>query len=433
MFKNVSALAALITLGLVFALSPAYHGSEEPSFVPFGKAPPPFPVPTSWEGTAPLTLKNLRGKAVLIYIFVPEIKCGSCDATILHLQRLNLRYGKRLQILATAKTTPDVLKRYAEKWRGKIPMMQDPGGSYIRSLMGKLTMYPYVALLDTDGRLAWMGRDEPHSEISARVAHLLKPEKEKAGSRYRVFRRLGVSIGLAADPLTEAKLPTALDDARLMARYMRKTSFTTSALMIDNGKADTPLYPSVKHITNYLELMNRQARAGDDLIVYYSGQLLSFKGPSGKKELALLGADKENLGLVRLSEVARLLVKPGVRHLLIADIAHDKATGTALEKEIRTFRAQFPDLNALFSCNPGARSHRLDKARHSLFASYLQSGLSGAADRNGNAWLETSELYRYIQMQLHDWGRKSGTFQVPILLHSETAAPALPMANIQLP
>jgi hypothetical protein len=63
---------------------------------------------------------------------------------------------------------------------------------------------------------------------------------------------------------------------------------------------------------------------------------------------------------------------------------------------VRSTLARFPHVGAIVAAAGNAQSHEWDVLRHGVFTHELLSGLRGAADVNGDAKIEYSELYAFL-------------------------------------
>ena len=143
------------------AISFQSSGFANEGLITIGQQAPEFPL-SSWSSGQPLTLKGLRGKTVVLYFFLPDANCPSCDAFILHARRMIMRHGNdRIAVIGISDTTDKSLKEFSRKTQNQLLSVRDPGGIYTGKVLGKIDRLPHLAIINP---MEWilMGMDVLH-------------------------------------------------------------------------------------------------------------------------------------------------------------------------------------------------------------------------------------------------------------------------------
>ncbi len=167
----------------------------------------------------------------------------------------------------------------------------------------------------------------------------------------------------------------------------------------------------------------------DVVLFYFSGH--GMRGPDGQDYLVPLDGDPDDPSHTMLStqEVRELLRKSGAGQILmVMDCCRNTADGraastggfgersVAAEKDAR-------DLVVFQSCGPDEVSHELPDSNRGAYSSYLEEGLSGQADANGDGLVTVAELQTYVRDHVSDWARQHKTVQVPAISLADVGDP----------
>ncbi len=167
----------------------------------------------------------------------------------------------------------------------------------------------------------------------------------------------------------------------------------------------------------------------DVVLFYFSGH--GMRGPDGQDYLVPLDGDPNDPSHTMLStqEVRELLRKSGAGQILmVMDCCRSTADGraastrgfgegsAAAEKDAR-------DLVVFQSCGPDEVSHELPDSNRGAYSFYVEEGLSGQADTNGDGLVTVAELQTYVRDHVSDWARQHKTVQVPAISLSDVGDP----------
>lgn len=68
---------------------------------------------------------------------------------------------------------------------------------------------------------------------------------------------------------------------------------------------------------------------------------------------------------------------------------------------------------SLASTKGGQASNSYPEKKHGLFTYFLLGGLKGAADKNGDGWINMEELFDYVRDNVAKVSRRKGVEQTP--------------------
>ncbi len=182
-------------------------------------------------------------------------------------------------------------------------------------------------------------------------------------------------------------------------------------------------------IRRRIESLFQGLKPEDVVLFYFSGH--GMRGPDGQDYLVPLDGDPNDPSHTMLStqEVRELLRKSGAGQILmVMDCCRNTADGraasargfgersVAAEKDAR-------DLVVFQSCGPDEVSHELPDSNRGAYSSYLEEGLSGQADANGDGLVTVAELQTYVRDHVSDWARQHKTVQVPAVSLTDVGDP----------
>ncbi|MBN1912053.1 MAG: serine/threonine protein kinase [Pirellulales bacterium] len=176
----------------------------------------------------------------------------------------------------------------------------------------------------------------------------------------------------------------------------------------------------------------QRAGRADKLIVYVGGQ--AYRDADGKVYLAPTNFDRNRMagtGLPLQWLVDRLETSPAKDKLLFLDCSHANPGGDASQQPstAEMFKAlnappnrgPFRSVTGVASCSPGQRGQVSADQKHGRFAAALAEGYSGAADKNRDNQLETTELFGYLTAAM----AQAGADQTPRLVLPDDTPPRL--------
>jgi thiol-disulfide isomerase/thioredoxin len=317
-------LLAALTQG-IYAAEQKGSGKEwatvpAEGLINFGDQAPAFPTRARWYGGEKQSLEKLRGRAVLLYFLIPE--CGSCDAFAPHLKRLEIMKRKDLAIVGISWASRREIHTYVKKRLGKYPILQDPRRAYSNRYIGRVVKFPYLAVLDRQGKLSWFGRGKFHAQVTREVDRAIggapampkdKPEKSYALLFGAGKTEHGIALRCPANDI-------ALLDKTLKPRF---TEVKTLLPCDEKGKS-----PTLAQVKEALKEMAEKAGEKDLLFCYYSGDGTPVTVDVQKKDLKLQLSD----GQITMSEIHAILKesKAGYRFFSL-DIGQDGDGRSALE------------------------------------------------------------------------------------------------------
>ena len=164
----------------------------------------------------------------------------------------------------------------------------------------------------------------------------------------------------------------------------------------------------------------KQSRAGDTVLVYFSGH--GFREPGGSTFLAPIECDPEHLGLTGVPlatlrqyvESSRASVK-----LLVLDACHagnTKGQAGLTGEELEADLSQAVGVYTLASCKAREESIYWEEKRQGLFTYWLSRGLEGAADASGDGVILADELYNFVYARVRNTAGHLNHQQTPELL-----------------
>ena len=240
------------------------------------------------------------------------------------------------------------------------------------------------------------------------------------GTRYALVIGIGKYQNMGS-------LPTCTNDARALARVLaRQAGFDRVVLMVDDAE-QAQNRPTMGNILNRLQQFAALPGPEDTVLVFYSGHGTIIKAPDAG------GQQREEGYLVPADGSLRLAIplrgdppkRPGLidslagckaqTKLLILDCCHAGTSIKGVAGIANSLSQRVPEFLMLLSCGPDQHSYFTEKRDHSLFTSFLLSGLGGAADRNKDQRIGTRELFKHVRTETLKWCIDSGKTQTPLL------------------
>jgi len=228
--------------------------------------------------------------------------------------------------------------------------------------------------------------------------------EEGPGSRFDQGRKWAVAIGVNdyLDP-TVPDLRYCVDDARLVAATLTEhCGYPAEGVLLMTDDQQKPhLRPLAINLRKQVASWLKLAGPGDTVLVFFSGH--GFLDSEGRGYLAPQDCDRESLELtgLRTEKLRDLLAEcRATQKLLVLDCCHAGAvkSGDLAGPASAELGAAFKDaagLITLTSCRGKEFSREWEGKRHGLFTYFLDQGLRGAADYDGNLLVDSDELYRF--------------------------------------
>ncbi len=220
----------------------------------------------------------------------------------------------------------------------------------------------------------------------------------------------------------------AIRDASVMKEYLVKTfGFDNENILYVNNTTSADLRDIFGTRTNRKGRLSRYVRKGiSEVFIYYSGH----GAPGADGESAFLVPVDASADFIANSgypldlfyeQVERLNAK-SVIVVLESCFSGDSASGAlfknispAMVRNIRPVE-NVKSASVFCSADKNQVATWYPEKRHGLFTYFFLKGISGAADRNKDKKVTTSELSKYLKAEVPYWaGRKSNREQTPLV------------------
>lgn len=214
------------------------------------------------------------------------------------------------------------------------------------------------------------------------------------------------------------------------------------------GANETRFLPVAKNIRKELDLLLREVREPDSLLVAFSGHGIQFE-EGGDSFFCPADADlTDRASLIALGDVYKSLEtsKAAAKVLLVDACRNDPLSSLARSRRVidldtlsrPPLREPPGGVAALFSCSRGEQSFEHPDLKHGIFFHYIIQGLSGQADLDKDQEISLAELEQYSIKEVQRYARQSlATAQTPErrgqvrgLLTLATAGRSLPAAPL---
>jgi len=215
------------------------------------------------------------------------------------------------------------------------------------------------------------------------------------------------AVLIGVDDYQEARpLKYCTADAALLAKTLIKRGGLKPNHILVMTKEQAPeLWPIRENILEQVPRFLKQACPGDSVIVFFSGH--GFRCDAGKTFLAPSDCDIENLAP---TAVPMILLRQDLEScqastkVLVIDACHagnTKGEQIGLTgKDLETDMEEAAGVYTLASCQARERSLYCDEKKQGLFTYWLNRGLEGSADDNGDAAISVEELHRFVNFQV---------------------------------
>ncbi|HJP98008.1 MAG TPA: thioredoxin-like domain-containing protein [Rhodanobacteraceae bacterium] len=195
----------------------------------------PFPTDLPWFNVSrPLTLDDLKGRAVLLDFFTPG--CINCVHMLPDEQRLEQHFGKRLVIIGidspkfTASSTRAGLESFITRYQLRHPIVLDPKSSLWNAY--GVQAWPTLVLIGPDGRVRnrWIG-EQTYEQLAGPIAAAVADAPPASSLKPLPLRAMRMPHGVLATPAGIAVSATQVAIA--------DTGHNRIVLTDRNGKVET--------------------------------------------------------------------------------------------------------------------------------------------------------------------------------------------------
>ena len=200
-------------------------------------------------------------------------------------------------------------------------------------------------------------------------------------------------------------LSCTVNDVRQLAVTLRtRDGYAEDAILEITDQARNPRYQPLKaSIEAELAAWLKQPGAEDTLLVYFSGH--GFRDAAGRMYLAPIDCNPDDLAKtgIAIEWFRQQIAGCKARFkLLVLDSCHagsEKGDGNERSVVANDLGEPFKDLEGvvtLASSTAKEKSQIWDDKQQSLFSYWLNQGLRGHADENGDGVVDVDELYKYV-------------------------------------
>lgn len=197
---------------------------------------------------------------------------------------------------------------------------------------------------------------------------------------------------------------TINDVKQLAATLRRHGNLKREQILELTDQAASPRSQPLKaSLLSEIPVFLKKPAAQDQILVYFSGH--GFKGQDGKLYLAPVDCDPANAeatGIATSWLRQQLAKSPAQFKLLILDACHagsEKSVGDDTVVRAEELLASFEGLDkvvTLASCSADEKSQIWEDKQQSLFSFWLNQGLKGHADKDGDDVVDLDELYNFV-------------------------------------
>lgn len=404
-------IVVTLMTGLLILTSSGYteNSTEPKAEVPeagtlaLGELLPAFPTEGKWFGGTPLTVEALKGKVTLLYFLSPG--CPSCDAFSPHLLRLMLRHNDALQVVGITFATEQHAKDYARDAIAKHPVFHDADRSYTNRLIGKVNLFPYVAILDRDARLQWFGRAKFHAHVTREVLRVLDPEAAADADAALPIPPKQYALVIARSTAHRGTdLPAPTRDAADLATLLTP-HFEEVVLLSDATGQPASRHPTPSNIRAALDRLAEQAGEEGAVLIYYAGDANLVLLQGRERVDLMLAVDGSAM---MINHFSAILNRHHVgKRLMILDV---NQAGRVFDDIEDALNAGVPDLPLLFSAARHDHSHLVlcpDQRETALFSFLLRRELAREP-------VSPEALFCRIRDAMSAWTRHDGRLQSPM-------------------
>lgn len=273
--------------------------------------------------------------------------------------------------------------------------------------------------------------DEPSRDIEIRAS-------AQAGA-IGFGTKWAVVVGI--DQYLDPEIPDlkfAVADATLMYDTLVRTCGyqPNNILLLSDAQEDDTGRPLGINLRERVRTFLTFMEENDTVLFFFAGH--GFLDDARQAFLAPKDCQKSRLGITgfRLAELRDMLQQcQAARKLLMLDCCHagsarsigEGVSSAELGAEFRSARG----LITLASCKKDEFSAELESAGHGLFTYFLAKGLEGEADRDGDRFVDTDEIYRYTLTNVRETAfRRLNSRQTPTRLIGEDVDGVFALAKL---
>jgi hypothetical protein len=214
-------------------------------------------------------------------------------------------------------------------------------------------------------------------------------------------------VVIAADQYQHVRpLRYCRDDGLRLVKTLKQRGQRDSVRVLELLEGpDAKLIPTRDNILVAVPEFLRQVGRRDTVIVFFSGH--GFLEPNVGAFLAPIDCDPKRLGLsaVRVAELRRYLEScKAASKVLMLDACHAGNVKGAEEgltaKDLEADLGETSEVYTLASCQGKQQSFIWDEKKQGLFTYWLNRGLEGAADGNGDGTITAGELFDFVRLMV---------------------------------
>lgn len=235
-----------------------------------------------------------------------------------------------------------------------------------------------------------------------------------------------IGINNYVDTRGIGKLKFCENDARALYDRITKTGgFPRENCRLLLGRATDPTErPTRSNLYSVFTAWLSLAKKRDIALVYFAGH-----GIESERKTYLLPQDARvtnpELTGIPLGHIKDFLRKSKAeRKVLIVDACH-----SGEGRDLSTMRTRWTDhskgLVCITSCDIGQKSYEYDAKYHGAFTWFLNAGLGGAADGDGDGFIRASELNFFVGEKVQRWAAERGLTQSPRFVADVIGDPVL--------
>ena len=366
-----------------------------------GDTVPDLPQQNMWFGGEKVSLfANAGKKATLLYFMKPG--CGSCDKFAPHLYRLQLQNKDELSVVGITEYSADKINEYLLKRIGDYPIVQDYDRSLIKQYIGNITKYPYVAVIDKDGRLAWYGRGKFHSQVTDEVDRVLGKTEDPVcinpdGKKYALV------AGVDFSELVGNRLSSPENNARIVAEEFEAAGYAGTELLVGVEANDESLLTGMKQLA-------AEVGENDSAVFYFSGDAKPVPQADGSIDLKLYLSGKS----ISLQELVSSFTESGDgKNLLVMIDGNTEKSSLKIWEDIAADVGKgIPGVTIILSAARWDRSMLVAEGNVTNFAAMLVEEMAGA-----DPDMTPYQLWRHLRDRMSAWSRPKGILQSPFIVN----------------
>lgn len=405
-----------IVAGLAWTVPAQAEGSSdakvevpEGGMLALGNPIPAFPTGGTWFGGDPLTVEDLKGKVTILYFLTPG--CPSCDEFSPHLLRLMLRHPDDLQVVGITFAGERHAQTYARDAIARHPVYHDPGREYTNRLIGRINIFPYVAILDRDARMQWFGRAKFHAHVTRELERVLDPDTAAAPEAALPVpaKQYALVIGRSTAH-RGTSLPAPARDAADLAALLTP-HFEEVVLLTDARGQPATSQPTPGNIRDTLNRLAETAGKEGAVLIYYAGDANLVLLQGRERVDLMLALDGPTM---MINHFSAILNRHGVANrLMLIDVNQG---GRVFDNIEDALNAGVPDMPVLFSAARHDHAYVVqcpEGRATSLFSFLLRREL-------GRGAVSPEMLFRRIRDGMSAWSRHDGRMQSPMQIRRDS-------------